>query len=262
MEKITSLQNPRIKQALKLHTSRGRKSQDRMILFGKRQVNRAVRAKIAIEEVYVSELITPNELQTVLSSVGSNASVCSLSANVFSKLMFGDRDDEVIAVAKRPDSRLDNLNLTNPAIVLVAQAIEKPGNLGAILRSADACSVSAVVLVDALTDFYHPNSIRASTGAVFELQTASSTSEEAKDWLKENGFRVLTARLEGATDFFEQQLRGDIAIVVGNEANGLDHQWADDSFTPVKLPMLGVADSLNVSVSASVMLFEANRQRR
>ncbi len=167
----------------------------------------------------------------------------------------------MIGVAPRPKTELNSLEIPPDALVVVAQSIEKPGNVGAIVRTADACGVSAILLADPRTDFYHPNSIRSSTAAVFGMPVATGSGEQIQAWLIENQFSVFTAMLGDATEFFQHDLRGKIALVLGNEAEGLSSQWNRSEFKAVKLPMLGNSDSLNVSVTASVMIYEASRQR-
>jgi len=250
---ISSLQNPRVKAALKLHSSRGRKDQNRMIIFGRREFERAAAAKIDFLEVFVREDADPEISSLVESSASAETLIASVSPEVFSKLMFGERSDFVIGIAQRPSTLISELKFSNPGFVLVLQAIEKPGN---------ASSAAAVLLADCETDFYHPNSIRASTGAVFSLPLASGTSQEIQEWISANQLRVVTAIVEGSTELFDADLTGNIAIVLGNEARGLDHQWKKEKYQPVRLPMLGVADSLNVSVTASVMMYETVRQQQ
>ncbi|MFK7767136.1 MAG: TrmH family RNA methyltransferase [Mariniblastus sp.] len=262
IEKISSLQNPRVKKATKLHTSRGRQLQNRMIVFGEREVNRAIDAGIEFEEIFVPENASASVIQSVLERCASfSVAVFELSPDVFGKISYGDRNDGLIGVAARPKTELSSLNIEQNALVVVAQAIEKPGNVGAIVRTADACGVSAILLADPLTDFYHPNSIRSSTAAVFGMQVAVGSSEKIQHWLKENQFNVFTAMLQDSSDFYQTDLRGNTAVVLGNEARGLSDAWSGPEFKAVKLPMLGSADSLNVSVTASVMLYEASRQR-
>ena len=201
----------------------------------------------------------------VESSVSADTLMVTASDEVFSKLMFGERTDFVIGIAKRPSTSIasiGDLDFSKPGFVLVLQAIEKPGNLGAILRTADACNAAAVLLADAETDFYHPNSIRASTGAVFKLPVASASSAEIQQWILNNQLRVVTAIVEGSTELFEADLTDNIALVLGSEARGLDQQWRSEEFQPVRLPMQGIADSLNVSVTAAVMMYETVRQQK
>lgn len=234
-----------------------------MIVFGVREVLRALTSEIVLDEVFVCETIPANVLDSVKLGVGEAATqITMLTAEVFAKVSYGDRRDGVVAVGPRPETKLERLEITSPSLVLVAQAIEKPGNLGAIIRSADACGVSAVVVADPITDVFHPNSIRSSTGTVFGMPLGTGTSEEVQLWLERARLRVYTALLENAEDCFAADMTGDIAIVVGNEANGLSDRWKRDDYFPVKLPMRGTADSLNVSVTASIMLYESARQRQ
>ena len=198
----------------------------------------------------------------VEANVSSDTLIATVSDEVFSKLMFGQRTDVVIAIADRPSTKLESIKFSSPGFALVLQAIEKPGNLGAILRSADACNAAAVLLADSETDFYHPNSIRASTGAVFKLPVASGTSTEVQRWIVANQLRVITAMVEGSVELFDADLTGNIALVLGNEARGLDGNWHNDDFQPIRLPMQGIADSLNVSVTAAVMMYETVRQQK
>ena len=266
IEKITSLQNPRVKKAIRLHTSRGRQMQRRIIVFGEREVTRAMSAGVVFEEIYLHD-DAPSELINSVVNKSGAGQIFQLTSEVFSKLAYGDRNEGLIGVAPRPGTDLNSLELPLPesddgALVVVAQAIEKPGNLGAIVRSADACGVSAILLADTLTDFYHPNSIRSSTAAVFGMPVATGSSEEIMDWLTNNQFNVFTAMLQDSNEFFQNDLSGNVAIVLGNEANGLTQEWNRPEFNAVSLPMLGNADSLNVSVTASVMIYEATRQRK
>jgi TrmH family RNA methyltransferase len=262
METITSLQNPRFKQALRLHTSRGRQAQGRIIVFGDREVARAIDAKLQIDELFVADSVDTAAIQALQVRLPASAKMTRITSEVFTKLAYGDRSGTMIATATRPETLLDSLRPQPAALILVVQSIEKPGNLGAIIRSADAAGVSAVILADPLTDCFHPNSIRSSTAAVFSMPMAAGTSSQVQTWLSQHEFNVFPAILENAQDFFTADLRGDVAIVLGNEARGLDDQWSKPEFFPVKLPMNGQSDSLNVSVTSSVMIYEAFRQRR
>lgn len=273
---ISSLQNPRIKRALKLHSSRGRRSQQRIIVFGRREITRAIATGITFEEFFVChdaalptaddiEIVNPDVMSKLANELGvpsTEAQYFVTSPDVFAKLAYGDRREGVVGVAAMPQRSLDSIEVPTKSLIVVLQAIEKPGNVGAIFRSADACGAAAVLLADPLTDPFHPNAIRASTGTVFSLPTASGSTAEIQVWLASRAFRVYSAMLEGAIDFFEVDFRQTTAIVLGNEANGLTSDWAAGSCQPVKLPMQGVADSLNVSVTAAAMLYEAVRQRR
>lgn len=259
LEKITSLQNPRIKKAIRLHSSRGRQNQNRMIVFGEREVTRALESGVAFEELFFEESFVPDRLSIPLIEK-NRTGLFSLPTQLFEKIGYGDRADGVVGVAIRPSSSIDQLSIPSNSLVVVVEAIEKPGNLGAIVRTADACGVSAVLLADPITDFFHPNSIRSSTGTVFGMPVASGASADVQAWLAQNDLSVYTAMLHGATDFFHTKIENHAAIVLGNEAKGLSDAWNQPEYHPVKLPMCGRADSLNVSVTASVMIYEAKRQ--
>ncbi len=255
---ITSLQNPRLKKAMRLHTSRGRKQQSRIIIFGQREIGRAIDAGVKIVEIFAEDsavgLVEP------LTSRLLACEFFSISETLMQRLQFGDRSEGLVAIAERPETDLTDFPTDRKAIVVLEQ-VEKPGNLGAIVRSIDACGNGGLILADPKCDAFHPNAIRSSTGATFDLPIAIGTNEAVQSWLAEQGYSVLTAFLEDAQDFFDQTLDGKVAIVLGNEANGLTDTWRGSGFQPVKLPMHGIADSLNVSVTASVMLYESMRQR-
>lgn len=257
---ITSLQNPRVKAALRLHTPRGRKQQNRTIIFGEREIKRAVAAGVTFELLFISQA-NENDLEAWQQAIKAE---CWLVADeVMAKLEYGDRGDGLVAIAERPETSLDRFQPAGQAgnqFIVVLEAVEKPGNLGAVLRSVDAAGAHGV-LINPLTDPFHPNAIRTSTGVVFSVPMATGNNEAIQTWLAKNKFRVFTAFLESAKPFFEQPLIGNTAIVLGNEANGLSEAWRRPEYQPVKIPMNGIADSLNVSVTASVMLYEAMRQR-
>ena len=181
---------------------------------------------------------------------------------LFDKLKYGDRSDGVVATAIRPQRQLDDFDVSPSSFYLVIHAIEKPGNLGAIVRSADGAGAHGVIVVDAITDAFHPNSIRTSMGTVFSVPVAVTTSAVALEWLQRNDIRPVIAHPRAALNFYEADLTGKLAIVLGNEAQGLTDQWNLPNGSSVRLPMNGIADSLNVSVSASIMAYEAYRQRR
>ena len=252
---------------MRLHSSRGRHLQNRMIVFGNREVSRAIESGVHFEEIFCTETLwgdlSPSERSCVSNT---SAQVFFVEPEVFEKLAYGSRIGVLVGTAERPDTSFASLrgqlvSQKDSSLVLVLQAIEKPGNLGAILRSADACGVDAVLCADPLTDFFHPNVIRSSTGVVFQMPLISGTTLEVQDWLTARDFSVFTAMLENASSFYKADLTGKVALVLGNEAKGLAKSWVGLGYSAVKLPMLGQADSLNVSVTASVMMYEAMRQR-
>lgn len=181
---------------------------------------------------------------------------------VFAKLAFGERDDGIVVVAEARKHRLADLQLPEKPLVAVLEGIEKPGNLGAILRSADAAGVDAVIAADGRTDLYNPNTIRASVGTVFAPNVCEATTSDTSAWLRERGVVIVAARPDADELYTEVDMRGGTAIVLGSEAAGLSPAWSGAGVTAVRLPMHGIADSLNVSTTAAVLFYEALRQRK
>jgi len=176
-------------------------------------------------------------------------------------LAFGGRSEGVVAVALTPRHTLDELKLPDVPLVCVLEGVEKPGNVGAVLRSADGAGLDAVVVADPRTDLYNPNTIRASLGTVFTMPLVAAGTLETLDWLRRHNLAVIAARVDGAVPYTEVDFRGPAAIVLGSEAEGLSSAWSGDEITAVRLPMLGAADSLNVSATAAILFYEARRQR-
>jgi TrmH family RNA methyltransferase len=261
--RITSRQNPRVKSAALLRNARERQRSGRFIIDGAREIVRALASEIAAAEAFVCEdLIRTAEAAHALALVeASKAEIFRVSAGVYSKLAFGDRDDGIIVVAKQLERSLNELKLPGRPILAVLEAIEKPGNLGAILRSADAAGVDAVVSADGRSDLFNPNTIRASLGTVFGANVCSATTAETIDWLRNLGLPIIAARPDASMLYTEANLKDGAAIVLGSEAHGLGEAWRATGTTPVRLPMHGIADSLNVSTTAAVLFYEALRQR-
>jgi TrmH family RNA methyltransferase len=184
-----------------------------------------------------------------------------VTPTVFEKLAFGQRGEGLVAVAETPQRSLDDLRLSSDALVAVLEGVEKPGNVGAVLRSADAAGVAALILAGGGTDLFNPNAIRASLGAIFTLPVAAAASSEVRRWLLREGFSIHAACVDGATCYTQVSFLGRTAMVLGSEAEGLTDLWRGEGITSVRLPMQGVVDSLNVSATAAVLFFEAQRQR-
>ena len=181
---------------------------------------------------------------------------------MFAKLAFGDRAEGILAIAATPRATLADLPALPPdPLLAVLAGVEKPGNIGAVLRTADAAGVSAVILADPQTDLFNPNAIRASLGTIFALPIAVATATETLAWLRERHCRILTTRVDAQLTYSEAEYVGPTAIVLGSEAAGLSDAWSDADVFPVRVPMLGIADSLNVSATAAVLFYEAVRQR-
>jgi TrmH family RNA methyltransferase len=264
MAKISSVQNPRVKAAARLRERSGRDEQERIIIDGVREIGRALVAGVEVLEVYfLPELCRDEDYQRLLATAKTaRAELTEVTPHVMEKLSFGQRVEGVVAVAQPPLRELSDLKLTDNALVAIVEGVEKPGNLGAIVRTADAAGVAAVIVADGGTDLYNPNAIRASLGAIFSVPVVAVSSEEAIVWLREQQFRVYAARVDGVTEYVDVDFRGRAAIALGSEARGLSARWRGDNIKSIRLPLLGSVDSLNLSATAAVLFYEALRQRR
>lgn len=263
MREITSLKNPHVKAAVRLRDRGHRQKQGRILIDGARELNRALTAGVALVDVFVCEALCQSaEAQRVVAAARqSGATIYSVSESVFRKLAFGQRTDGVLGVARAPEAKLEQIRLPELPLVAVLEGLEKPGNIGAVVRSADGAGVSAVVVADARTDLFNPNAIRASLGTIFALPVAVATAQEVLDWLRCHGLRIYAARVDAPILYTEADFRGPTAIVLGSEAAGLSATWVGDDIVGIRLPMRGMADSLNVSAAAAVLFYEALRQR-
>jgi TrmH family RNA methyltransferase len=260
---ITSRQNPRVKDTARLRDARERQRSGRFIIDGAREIMRAIEAGIRPLEAFVcDELCTSAESREAAAAVRrSNAEVLQVSPEVFEKLAFGDRQDGVVVVAEQVERGLGDIKHPTGAIVAVIEGVEKPGNVGATLRSADAAGIDAVIVADGHTDLYNPNTIRASLGTVFRANVCEATAAETIAWLRLQGLPIIAAKPDATKLYTEIDYRTGAAIVLGSEAAGLSGAWQAADITPVRLPMRGIADSLNVSTTAAVLFYEALRQR-
>jgi TrmH family RNA methyltransferase len=261
---ITSRHNPRVKQAAALRERRERLRQGRFVIDGAREIIRAIEAGVhPIQAFSCPELLQSQESRLAVQAAASaGAEQFEVVPSVYAKLQFGDRDDGIIVVAEKRRQALDELRLPNFPLIAVLAGIEKPGNVGAILRSADAAGVDAVIIADGGTDLFNPNTIRASIGTVFRDNLCEATAAETLAWLRMRGVRIVAARPDARVDYTTADMSGGVAIVLGSESQGLDEAWTGDDITAVKLPMHGIADSLNVSTTAAVLFYEARRQRK
>jgi len=261
---ITSTANPRIKAAARLRERRGRDDQGRIVIDGVREIGRAQAAGVEIIELYfIPQLCQDDAREAILKRAGQGrADLIEVTPTVMEKLAYGNRAEGLVAVALPPQRKLADLILPADALVAVVEGVEKPGNWGAILRTADAAGVGAVIVAEGITDLYNPNAIRASLGAIFTVPVCTASAEQSLVWLRSRGCRIFAARVDGAIDYTAADLRGPAAIVLGSEAAGLSQAWRGDDITAVKLPMLGQVDSLNLSATAAVLFYEALRQRR
>jgi TrmH family RNA methyltransferase len=259
MPLITSVQNPRIKQILKLDKAHERRAQQLFTIEGRRELSLAVADGYAIQEVLVCEDLLSAEGRSLISSL--SVPVEPVSKFVFEKLAYREQSDGIIALATPRRLQLPDIRLSVTPFVIVLEAVEKPGNLGAILRTADAAQVDAVIVCDPQTDIYNPNTIRSSIGCVFTQQIAVCTSLEALRWLERSNICVYAAELTAAEWYHQSDFTQPSAVVMGTEADGLTDFWLNNAHHRIKIPMRGSIDSLNVSVSTAIITFEAMRQR-
>ncbi|MDA7979056.1 MAG: RNA methyltransferase [Pirellulales bacterium] len=268
---ITSFQNERVKRVSRLRKGRYRRKSGLFVIDGARELSRAVSAGVEITELFHTAAKTnaTDVEQEVLSAASVAAEVVEVTPAIMRKLCFGDRDEGFVAVARMPQRRLSELQLPDNPLLSIIEGIEKPGNLGAILRTADGAGFHGVIVIDGGTDLYNPNLIRASLGTVFSLQVCKADREELHSWLSERQFQIVTTIVETRQAYTEVDYRQSTAVVLGSEHAGLSDAWRDPSDAkgksgqvwPVRIPMLGVADSLNVSAAAAVLFYEARRQR-
>ena len=261
---ITSTSNPKLKYVVKLRSCSTREESGEMIVEGYRECRRALdngyrpRAVFHCPDDYLKN---ENEPALVDECARLGAEVYTCTSACFAKIAYKERPDGLLMVGPHVSVRLEELSLPENALVIVTEAVEKPGNLGTILRSADAAGAAAVIVCDRATDIHNPNVVRASTGTMFSVPIAEATSEEALAFLKARGFKILAATPHAEKLHFEVDLTGSVAIALGAEQYGLTALWMDGADLRVRIPMLGVADSLNVSAAATILVYEAVRQR-
>ena len=261
---LTSPANPRIKHVVKLRSCSAREESGEMIVEGFRECRRALDNGYRPQAIYHCPelyLKNENEAQLVADAERAGADVFTCSRTAFVKMAYKERPDGLLMTGPHVAKRLADIELPPNALVIVTESIEKPGNLGTILRSADAGKVSAVIVCDRTTDIHNPNVVRASTGTMFSVPVVEASSEEALAWLKEKGFKILAATPHAEKLHFEVDLTGNVAIALGAEQYGLTARWMDGAELRVRIPMLGLADSLNVSAAATILVYEAVRQR-
>ncbi|HRE81556.1 MAG TPA: RNA methyltransferase [Opitutaceae bacterium] len=262
-EHITSLQNPRIKQLVKLRDRRPRDEAGVFLIEGYREIRRALEKSIPLQELYFSPqwFLGENEPALLEKAQTSGARLFELSREAFAKVAYRERPDGLLAVAPQWRRALSDLVLPAAPFLLVVESIEKPGNLGTILRSADAAGCNAVIVCDAVTDLFNPNVVRASTGVLFSVPCVVASSEEVHAWLKARRIRTIATTPAATTLYSDATLTGPLAVIMGSEQYGLSDFWLREADLPVRIPMAGQADSLNVAMATIITLFEAVRQR-
>lgn len=257
MDVISSVQNPKIKKVLLLQQkSSERRKEQLFVVEGRRELEHCTEAGLSLHAIFVCPSLLPAD--TILPAA---AATYEVTPQVYEKMAYRGSTEGVVALVRTPALQLQDLQLPDNPLLVVLERVEKPGNLGAILRSADAAAAHAVIVCDPLTDLYNPNLIRSSLGGIFTVPCVACTSEACIRFLKERGIRILTAQLQDSHLYYDTDMRSGTAIVMGTEATGLTEQWRQAADAHIRIPMKGRLDSLNVSVSAAILLFEAVRQR-
>jgi len=256
---ITSTQNSKIKNILLLEKARERKKQNTFILEGVKELTLALEGGYTVNSVFFCPEII--DATSLLRLVKNENILIPVHQSVFEKIAYRESTGGIVALIEQRNHTLDQVKLSQNPLVLIVEAVEKPGNLGALLRTADAAGVDAVVICDPQTDFYNPNVIRSSVGCVFTKQLASASSTETITWLKRNGIKIYCTYLSAAEHYHQIDFTSPSAIVMGTEATGLSDLWIENADANIIIPMLGKIDSMNVSTAAAVVIFEAKRQR-
>ncbi len=259
---ISSLQNPRVKALVRLRTRRERDRRAAFLVEGDREVGRALAWKSLMKTVYWCPGFAGEGLEDgLVEQLPSAVEIVEMSEDVFRKISYRDRPEGVVAVLEQPDLRLSGLRLDADPLVLVVESVEKPGNLGAMLRTAEAAGADAVVLADPTTDVFNPNVVRASLGSLFTVPLAIAPGHEALDWVRNRGLAVIATTPQASETYWNVDLDSGLAVVIGSETDGLSALWMEGADIRVRIPMSGTVDSLNAGTAAAVMLFEARRQK-
>ncbi len=262
MELISSLQNGRIKECVKLRDRRQRDRSGLFLIEGYRELFRAAGKPLKTLFICPSLFLGSNEGDLISRVVNSGVEVVECSEAVFRKISYRDRPDGLLATAPHLDMGFDHLPSKDPAFFVVAESIEKPGNLGTILRSSDAVGVDGLIVCDKCTDIHNPNVVRASVGTLFTVPIADASTEDTLSWLRSRGISVLAATPSAEKEYTDVDMTGPVAVVVGTEQYGLSEKWMKAADIQVRIPMLGVADSLNAAMATTILLYEVLRQRR
>ena len=259
MKQITSSQNPFIKSLIQLQEkAKSRKQSGTFLIEGMREIELAIKGNYELETIlFLPELVS----EVLINKFKKHSDVIEISKEVYQKLAYRNTTEGILAVAKTKSLQLSDLELPENPLILVMEALEKPGNIGAVLRTCDAAKVDAVIIANPKTDLYNPNIVRSSVGCLFTNQIATGTTEEVIDFLIKNNINFYSATLQNSTPYHTQDYTTSTALVVGAEATGLTQLWRDKTTQNIIIPMQGEIDSMNVSVAAAILLFEAKRQR-
>ena len=281
VETITSAQNPKLRNLLLLQEkSKARREQGLFVVEGVRELAHCLEAGYTLRTLFVcpeivgsaenyflcssskNQFSAEQQELAVISSAAENSLVVEIPEQLYRKVAYRESTEGILAEVEYKALGLNDLQLPENPLIMVLESVEKPGNLGAVLRSADAAKADAVFICDPLTDLYNPNLIRASIGAVFTVPTVAVSSEEAIAFLQAQGIQILTAQLQDSSLYYDVDMKCGTALVMGTESTGLTPLWRQAATAHIRIPMLGRLDSLNVSVSAAILLFEAVRQRQ
>jgi len=260
LKQITSIQNPLVKSLVQLQEkAKARKQSGTFLIEGKREIELAIKGNYELETVlFLPELISKEEI-TQLSQ--NSVELIEINKDVYQKLAYRDTTEGILAVAKTKSLALSDLKLPKNPLILVMESIEKPGNIGAMLRTCDAANIDAVIIANPKTDLYNPNIVRSSVGCLFTNQIATGTTEEVIKFLQHHNIAIFGATLQNSNSYHTQDYTVPTALVVGTEATGLTQAWRDNATQNIIIPMQGAIDSMNVSVASAILLFEAKRQR-
>ncbi|MBP9792947.1 MAG: RNA methyltransferase [Flavobacterium sp.] len=260
MKQITSAQNPYIKSLVLLQEkAKERKKTGTFLIEGVREIELATKGGYTIETIlFLPEIFSEGQINKL---TDQDVNIIEISKEVYQKLAYRDTTEGILAVAKTKSFSLSDLKLPENPLILVAEAPEKPGNIGAMLRTADAANLDAVIIANPKSDIFSPNIVRSSVGCLFTNQIATGTTSEIIAFLKANGINFYAATLQNSTFYHEQDYTQPTALVVGTEATGLSEEWRNAATQNIIIPMQGAIDSMNVSVAAAILIFEAKRQR-
>jgi len=252
---LNSFQNPKIKNVIKLHEAKYRKKQGLFLIEGEREIEMAVKTGVKLQTLFYCPALAKSLLAM------DEKIIFEVSKKIFEKISFRENPDGFLAVAKTFEHKLVDIKLSNQPLVLMAESIEKPGNLGAIARTAEAVGLDAIILIDPKVEVYNPNVIRASQGAIFDITVVKSSKEEILKWCQKNKIQIIVTTSKAEKIYTEIDYKKPTAIVVGSEDKGLSQRWLSLSNETVRIPIRGKITSLNVSVATAVVLYEAVRQR-
>lgn len=257
---ISTAQNPKVKRLLALQQKASeRRECDLFVVEGRRELQHCIDAGLTVDTIFFCPSLMGGA--EAVGTLPEDVRCCEVTPEVYARIAYRSGTEGVVAEVKTRLLGLQDLQLPEQPLIVVLESVEKPGNLGAVLRSADAARVDAVVVCDPLTDLFNPNLIRSSVGAVFTVPCVACSTLECIDFLKDSGIQILTAQLQDSNLYYDTDMTCGTAIVMGTEATGLTDTWRRAADAHIRIPMLGQLDSLNVSVSAAILMFEAVRQR-